>query len=418
MKRLDVSALELQELLDMCEKHRQNFGDFIQAALKLHSLEGETGKEYGPMLTLYEKTKAEQKELEKQGKETLTNLNKQKKQVTSDLAGLKARYDEARNRFKILNEKSSDAQQVLDSFESTKKELAAFGLQVDDFEAVRKFLSEICRLGGKPMEALKILKEASSLEAKLQERQRALDSLRRANKEETQSHYQLIKILDRKKEEMEEEIIAKEKTLGELKTAIFDTTKKLEIEFTEGSERMHALEQQVDGLLKRQAEMLRVQPDIDLVCEALPVRRKELEESERKIKENEMLIAGATAISNLLSNKPTYRNAIIQFLQMTKKDTGYTSYDKMGCQAMVRIMAKQGFVQKAELEVIQKIAENETQQAQEDAKTWHNIAEKRLKELEKCRAQQKQERNAKDKALDKQINGKIVNVLTELAKKA
>jgi len=46
MKKLDLSPVELQKHLEMYEKHKHEFGDFVQAAMKLSKLERETGKTY------------------------------------------------------------------------------------------------------------------------------------------------------------------------------------------------------------------------------------------------------------------------------------------------------------------------------------------------------------------------------------
>ena len=63
MKKLDLSPVELQEHLEIYEKHRHRFGDFAQAAMKLSKLERETGKTYKALITRYEKTVRRVREL-------------------------------------------------------------------------------------------------------------------------------------------------------------------------------------------------------------------------------------------------------------------------------------------------------------------------------------------------------------------
>jgi chromosome segregation ATPase len=190
---------------------------------------------------------------------------------------------------------------------------------------------------------MEILKKTVTLEAKLSEQQRALDSLIEENSKEKELHESRINELKTTKEGLEKEIGRNKELLDNIKAELISK-----------NERNKALAQQYDGLLKQQAERLQVQPDIDAVCEALPARRKEREELEGKIKENGMIIAGATAISDLLSKRPNDRDAIISFLRMAKGEARYTPRDEVARQAMIRIMADQGYVSQQTVETIKK----------------------------------------------------------------
>lgn len=183
------------------------------------------------------------------------------------------------------------------------------------------------------------------------------------------------------------------------------------------TDRRIALERQVDGLLKKQAALLEVQPDIDLVSEALPARKKELERLEQQIKEKEILITAAQAIAGWFAKKPYDRNAVIQWLQLTKQPTAYGPLDELARQTVVKLMAKQGFVPTESLRALKENADKTISVHKEKTKMWKNIAKKRLGELEACQKQLTKKSVAEDKKLDESIDKKIVNIVTGLQKK-
>jgi len=143
----------------MYEKHKHEFGDFMQAAMKLSKLGRETGKTYRSLITHYEKTVRLEKELRKDEEELKLRVR-----------NLKEEYETAAKNLKNLNEKSNNAHKVLNRLSRTKLELATYGLSPRNFETVKVFPSEIRRLGGNPAKAVEILKKISSLEDKLQEK--------------------------------------------------------------------------------------------------------------------------------------------------------------------------------------------------------------------------------------------------------
>lgn len=65
MRKLNLSPVELQEHLEMYGKHRHEFGDFVQAAMKLSRLEKETGKTFKAIIIQYQKTASRVRRLRK-----------------------------------------------------------------------------------------------------------------------------------------------------------------------------------------------------------------------------------------------------------------------------------------------------------------------------------------------------------------
>jgi len=428
--------------LNMYKRHKEDFGDFVQAALRMSELETETGKSYFELIQEFEKTKksvTEEKERIKKltkEKETLdtdvkslktkiattmknleNDISTKKREAENEIeAARKASEDEidterqkleseiktANKDFEILKQKSRDAQQVLDTFERIRKDLATYGLGFDDFETIRRFCKEIERLGGNPSKAVEILKKTVTLEAKMREQENDLAYSKKANEK-----------LKEEKESLEGEIENKKKSLDDLKTSRIETINKLEIEWTSGRKRNKALEQQYEGLLKKQAERLQVQPDKNLVCEALPRRRKELEELDRKMKEDETIIAGATAISDLLSKRPSDRDAIITFLKMSKGEARYTPSDEMVRQSMVSIMAKEGFVPQQIIDIQKKDYDNKISKCNILTQRWHNIAETRLVDWTRSQNEWIKIHSEWEKKGDKQIAEKLAKLIVE-----
>jgi len=163
--------------------------------------------------------------------------------------------------------------------------------------------------------------------------------------------------------------------------------------------------------------LLEVQPDIDLVSEALPARKRELEQLEQQIKEEGTLIAAAHAMAALFAKKPYDRNAVVQWLKLTEHNTAYGPFDELTRQTVGRLMAEQGFVPFENLEALKKKAEKEIANCKGQTETWRRIARKRSGELEECQEQLKTKKAAKDKKLDESINKGIANIITELPKK-
>jgi len=161
-----------------------------------------------------------------------------------------------------------------------------------------------------------------------------------------------------------------------------------------------------------------VQPDIDLVSEALPDRKKELERLEQQIKEDGTLIAAAKALGVLFAKKSYYRNAVVQWLKLTENYTAYGQIDELIRQTVVRLMAEQGFVPVESLEAVKKNAEKKISVCKEKTKTWKNIAQNMWEELEECQKQLKTKKAANDKKLDESIDKGLANIITEIAKKA
>lgn len=312
-----------------------------------------------------------------------------------------------------MNEKSEKAQKILDRLSITKLELVPFGLKPRDLDTVKIFLSEIGRLGGDPTKAVEILKRTSSLEAELQQKTDRFNQLKYLNGLERRSHREKVEELEENRECLGKEIRDRKETLRQLIIKESEQREKNEAL----AKRAKATGLRIDGLIREQATLLQVQPDIDLVSEALPARKKELELLQQKIKEERTLIAVTESIAALFAKKSYDRKAVIQWLQLTKHTKTYGPIDESVRKKMVEVMAEQGFVPTEKLDEVRRDAEKKIAECEIQAKTWETIAKKRLGQLEKCGKLLSEMRETKDKKLDKSIDKRVVNIITELAER-
>lgn len=403
MRKLNLSPVELQEHLEMYKKHRHEFGDFVQAAMKLSRLEKETGKTFKAIIIQYEKTTSRVRRLRKDEKRLRTHVGELNEECETTLKKLEE-----------LNEKSEKAQKILDRLSITKLELVPFGLKPRDFDTVKIFLSEIGRLGGDPTKAVEILKRTSSLEAELQQKTDRFNQLKYLNGLERRSHRKKVEELEETRECLGKEISDKKETLRQLIIKESEQREKNEAL----AKRAKATGLRIDGLIREQATLLQVQPDIDLVSKTLPARKKELELLKQKIKEERTLITVTESIAALFAKKSYDRKAVIQWLQLTKHTKTYGPIDESVRKKMVELMAEQGFVPTEKLDAVRLDAEEKIAECKNQAETWQNIAKKRLEQLEECGKLLSAIREAKDKKLDKSIDKRIVNIIAEFAKRA
>jgi chromosome segregation ATPase len=461
MKKLDLEPGQLKENLNMYKRHKQDFGDFVQAALRLSELETETRETYTQLIQEYGKTKTSVME----EKEKIKGLRKEKQRLQIDVKSLndeitatrqgfeqeetterqnleieieKTRAHELKNledeietkrqkakegidaetkKLETLQQKSKDAQQVLDTFDRTRKDLAAYKLDFDDFETVRRFCREIQQLGGDPSKAVEILNKELSLEIQLLMQKHRLDNLMQAHEKEKESHESRIEELKKEQEGLEKDIKTKRETVEKLNAEVSDISKKRETQSADLNLTISALQKQLKDLVNTHADMLQVQPEIDSVSKALPIRRKELEELERKIKEDEMMIAGATAISDFLSKKPSDRDAIITFLRMAMGEASYTRRDELARQAMVGIMVEQGYVSQQTVEKMEKEFKEKVSENKKQTQRWHNIAGTRLADLTEFQNKLQKILDEWGKKMDRETNERIVKLMVEVTKR-
>ena len=313
-----------------------------------------------------------------------------------------------------MNRRSKKAQEVLDRLDTAKEELADHGLGPDDFQTVKNFLNEIHRLRGDTAKAVEILKETSSLEARLQEETGQFNLLKQLNKEEEERHSRQVAGLAQEKERLEKDIAHVLAVKKEVFRQLNDEEDKQRERIKGLTKSVRALEQQYDGRLKKQAAQLNEQPDIDLVSKALPIRKKELAQSKQEIEENKTLIEAAKAFAALLAKKPYDRDTVIGYMQLTKHSATYSSLDEQTRQIIVKLMAEQGYVPIKNLEAAKKDAEKKIAIREAETEMWKRIAGERLREIKAYQKQLGIERATKDKKQDEAIIKRGANMVAEL----
>lgn len=197
------------------------------------------------------------------------------------------------------------AQEILDILRRTRLELASVGLEPRDLDTVKVFLNEISRLRGHPAKAVEIPKRTSSLEAELQQKTDQFNQLEYLNELERRSHRKKVEDLEENRGCLEKEIGDKKETLRQLIIKESEQREKNEAL----AKRAKDISDQIDGLLRKQATLLQVQPDIDSVSEALPARKKELEQLEQRLKEKSTWYAATEALAALFAQNSHVRKA-------------------------------------------------------------------------------------------------------------
>ncbi|UCC32950.1 MAG: hypothetical protein JSW53_03915, partial [Candidatus Bathyarchaeota archaeon] len=364
----------------------------VPAAMKLADLEDECGRPYTEAIRDFEATT---KRLGA-AKKRVRNLRKQEQAITKKVVGLEKR--------------SGKARKTLDELEENRRELTAYGLKPSHLKTIKGFLSEIRRLGGNPRRAVKILEETASLEGKLVESADQLAQLRRLDEEERQTHRTKIAEFELAEEALTRTIESKQDTLHRLR----DEESKLKERIQVLTRRRIALSQQVDGLLRTQASMLGVQPDIDLVAETLPIRKKELRQLGQEKERDKALVAVAKALPKLFAKQPYSRKAIVHWLQLTEDDAPHSGFDEFTRQTIVGLMTEQGFVSTTTHKIAEMQADREISTANNKTKIWMGIARKRLDALRDCQNQMKAVHEAKEKNRDRQLEKRAANLLYEI----
>jgi hypothetical protein len=409
--KLGATPEQLEEVLSMCNRTKEKFGDFVQAALRLYAYEYESGKTYPEIVSEYESKTA-----------SVKVLRTEKTDLEKKIVNLNEDFQIATLMLKALSVQSREAQAILDEYNATKEELSKYGLKTKDYPMVKKVLDEIERQGGEIGDLIALLAKATSLvdgilllEDRLKQQEEANEAEKQRHKAEMQTlerqHNDRIDTLTHQEIDLRKEIEKKEKTLNEI---IAENNKQNTRRDTLKAN-ITTLEQQVDGLLKTQAERLGTLADIDAVNEALAARKNELTQTETKIEENKPLVMAALVIAALLAKKPTDRDAIIQFLHHTKQDATYRPFDDLARRRIVEVMAEQGYVPKADLEKSNKDAEEKIKQCNEQTEAWKRIAGRRREELETFQNQYLALRKEQEGKLDKSIDEKLSNLAVQIA---
>ena len=274
-KKLKLSPVDLEEHLTMYESHKEKFGDFALAAMKLSRLEKETGKTYRALITRYKETA-----------DRVRGLRENEQNLTSNIRDLTKVFKTATKKFESLNKKSKKAQKILDTLDRTKEELAAYGIRPDDFKTVKNFLNEIQRLRGDPAKAVETLEKNSSLEDNIKKKTRELDKLSRRLKEET-------KTCTKKTTELKEtrERVSK---LGVKESETVQRLEELKEDEVQQKGRLKALATSVAQMLGVKADVIEMNKAINATAEKLQnleiaVAKKEvvLEDKQLEISKSE-----------------------------------------------------------------------------------------------------------------------------------
>lgn len=416
MKKLGLSPVYLEDIIKALDKHKDRFGDFVQSALRLSSLEEETGKTYNALIRQYENTKKNIAKLSKEIDQTRAKFSEEEKEAKKKTASLNNRIDSLNEEIQTretklirLDERAQKAQTVLDRFERTRNELHTYGLSYDDFTTVKNLLNSTQKLGGNAAKVVQIIDECDSLENKLSKLKIEIGESQRQQSKEELIHERIIEDLEAKESNLKDRIAEDEnkiKTLGTEKNTLKEKITKLQ-------ENRQQLATQVDGLQKTQAEMLQVQPDIDVIYETIPVRKEELKELEEKIVTKMYALSVTVALENLLQKRPADRKALINWLQFGGISKEFKSSDEQARQTITEILAKEGYVPKSDLDSARRNYEREIDGAKEETEIWKRRGDRRLKEFEECQELLKET----SKALNKENYAELYDRITSLLAK-
>ena len=403
LKKLGLSPVHLEDTIKALDKHKEVFGDFVQSALRLASLEEETGKTYNDIIMEYENTK-----------KNIAIISEEEKGAKKKIKSLDERSQARESQLKQLDERAQKAQKVLDEFDRTNIELQSYDIGYGDLNTVKNFLNNIQKLKGNATKAVQIIQEAGSLENKLHQLKAEIRENQGCQSAEKLIHERVIEKLETTKQVLEKEIGKKEDESERVRGLVNEEMGKLENLW----KKRQALELQVDGLQKMLAERLGVQPDIDIIYETLPDRKNELKELEEKIENKKPILSIAANLESLLQKNPADRKVLINWLKFGGISKEFSSTDEWARRTMNEILAKDNYVPKTDLDLARIDFQREIKKAQEDAEREKNLAQRRLEELEKCgnllrRAHEAIEKQKNEK-LDKEIASFIVSVQSHL----
>lgn len=413
MKKLDLEPLQLEDTINIFEKHKEKFGDFIESAQKLGNLEAETGKSYSQVITEYEKTKEKLNDLTREIKRAEVELCRKQEDIKRKIEGLNREIKAKETEVDELERRAKTAQTKIADFNKTQNEIRNYGLSFNNYEIVKDFLSEISRLEGNAVQAVTILKECGSLHKKLEQ-------LKADNAKHITEHQKeelifkiTIKSLQDQKTNLEGEITELKEVMRSLQSKYEELVKTID----KRKEYRQALENQVDGLLRTQAEMLQVMPDIDEVHQALPKKKKELSDTNQKIEAIKPVLSIGAALENLLQKKPLDRNAIILWLRSGRIFKSYQPTDEQSRQKIMQLLAQEGYILRIELEKAQADMKRKIDAAEEQTKFWVKRAERKSKELIECQDLLQEVTGGLDKQRNDKLIKKVSSFLVSLSEK-
>jgi len=410
LKKLGLSPTQLEDTINVLDKHREQFGDFVQSALKLARLEKETGKSHSELIVSYERTNGEIAKLSEKMKDAKSKFSKDKKAAEAKIRSLDNQIHTRESSLIELEERAETAQTVLDAFEKTQKELYNYGIGFSDFTTVKNFLIDIQKLKGNPVRAVQIIEGCGSLEKELSKLKIDKDYNVALHQLEQQTHEKQIKELQSKKEKLENELIEKEDERRTLQKKIIEHMEKI----TNLMQTRKALELQVDGLQKRLAEMLAVQPDIDAIRSAIPARKEELKDLEEKTNGARPILSVAVALESLLQKSSPDRKVLIRWLEFGGISKSFHASDELARKKITELLAKEGYVPKSEHDQTIKTMQGKIDKAEEDIRFWSNRAKKKSEKLIECEKLLREAHEAFDKQKNEELDKRIANFLASL----
>lgn len=413
MKKLGLEPLQLEDTINVFEKHKEKFGNFIESALTLGNLEAETGKSYSQLITEYEKTKQKLVRLSEEIKNAKLDSSREQETAKQKLDLLNKEIQTRKAEVEDLEKRAEKAQTKIADFKKTQQELYNYGIGFKDYSTVRDFLNEIKSLNGNPSQAVAIIEDCGSLHKKREQLKTDINAIKAQHKEEEARHQVAIRILQKEKQTLENEITKKEERNGFLRTEnkqLMETIKKRQ-------EYRHALELQVDGLLNTQAEMLQVQPDIDEVHQALPKRKQELEDLNKQIEPKKTILQIAVALENLLQKHPADRNTLIFWLNKGGISNIYQPTDEKVRQKITQLLAQDGYIPRLELEKAQADMKQKIEAAEKQTTFWVKRANKKSEALIECQDLLKEATGRLDKQKNDEFIKNVSSFLVSLSEK-
>ena len=160
------------------------------------------------------------------------------------------------------------------------------------------------------------------------------------------------------------------------------------------------------------AKRLEVQPDIDVICDTIPVRKEELKELEEKIEAKMHVISVAVALENLLQKNPSDRKALIKWLEFGGVSKQFESLDEIARQTLTQLLAKEDYVPKTKLALAHMNFQREIEKTKKDSETWEKIAQLRQEKLDQRSNLLREAQIATEKQENEELDERIASLMS------
>jgi len=402
---LGVGLEKVKVFVSLCSKLATENGyeaeEFVPAAIRLASIEEETGKNYQQVIKEYKEVTNKIPKLKKDKSDLLDFIKK----TQSALQNLKNEKEEAEKSFQKLLEDLEDEekkarekhQHFLEEHDLTMKKvkdvvdlqarLATQGITLKNVEQLHAVLNEVKRLGFDPTQIATCVEELGSLQNKISvlmqdadKKQRSLQDIITQIENAEKAKKKILDDIDRLEEE-KERILTEKKN----KCKTYD-------------EMINERVKQVGEWERKVGEMLNTNADAEAILSRLDELNSEIAKLEQKIQGMEQYVALVENFGAIIERKtPADRKKIINMLQLADFRRGFNKGDELARKYIVEFMAEEGYVPKKELDQCKTDAEEKIKNLEGRLEIEKGLAKKSLEHYEECMGTLKKEREERKK---------------------